>query len=78
MTEDCDLDDNGNRKVQAFHSSGDRFDEDWRKPKKKWLPYDEYKRAKEEKYEQKEEAYTKEKNTRRKRNLIWRLCLLDL
>ncbi|XP_023741082.1 uncharacterized protein LOC111889173 [Lactuca sativa] len=51
LTKECDLDESGNRKVQACYSSGDRLDEDWRKPKK-WLPYDEYKKAKEEKYEQ--------------------------
>ncbi|XP_023749067.2 uncharacterized protein LOC111897346 [Lactuca sativa] len=44
LTKECDLDENGNRKVQACYSSGDRLDEDWRKPK--------YKKAKEEKYEQ--------------------------
>ncbi|XP_052624901.1 uncharacterized protein LOC128132394 [Lactuca sativa] len=36
LTRDCDLDENGNKKVQ-----------------KEWLPYEEYKKAKEEKYRQK-------------------------
>ncbi|XP_052624758.1 uncharacterized protein LOC128132285 [Lactuca sativa] len=53
LTRDCDLDENGNKKVQVCYSSGDRYDEDWRKPKKEWLPYEEYKKAKEEKYRQK-------------------------
>ena len=39
LTKDCDLDENGNRKEQVCYSSGDRFDEDWRKPKKECLPY---------------------------------------
>ena len=50
LTKDCDLDEHGNRKEQACYSSGNRFDDDWRKPKKEWLPYDEYKKVKEEKY----------------------------
>ncbi|XP_023766971.1 uncharacterized protein LOC128127960 [Lactuca sativa] len=54
------VDDNGNRKVQAFHSSGDRFDEDWRKPKKKWLPYDEYKRPLQKKRHEGTKAAIKE------------------
>ncbi|XP_052624837.1 uncharacterized protein LOC128132355 [Lactuca sativa] len=53
LTRDCDLDENGNKKVQVCYSSRDRYDEDWRKPKKEWLPYEEYKKAKEEKFRQK-------------------------
>ncbi|KAL7597747.1 uncharacterized protein LOC128134133 [Lactuca sativa] len=53
LTRDCDLDENGNKKVQVCYSSGDRYDEDWHKPKKEWHPYDEYMKAKEEKYKQK-------------------------
>ncbi|KAL7615461.1 hypothetical protein Lser_V15G05949 [Lactuca serriola] len=53
LTRDCDLDENGKKKVQVCYSSGDRYDEDWRKPKKEWLPYEEYKKAKEEKFRQK-------------------------
>lgn len=34
LTKDCDLDENENRKAQLFYSSGDRYDENWRKPKK--------------------------------------------
>ena len=52
LTKDCDLDENGNQKVQVCYLSGDRYDEDWRKPKKEWLPYEEYKKAKEEKFRQ--------------------------
>lgn len=50
LSKDCSLDENENRKAQVCYSSGDKYDEDWRKPKKKWLPYDEYKKAKEEKF----------------------------
>ncbi|XP_052627764.1 uncharacterized protein LOC111897230 [Lactuca sativa] len=57
LMKDCDLDENGNKKAQVLYSSGDRYDENWRKPKKEWLPYEEYKRAKEEKYKQKERGY---------------------
>ena len=57
LIKDCDLDENGNRKVQVCYSSGDRFDDNWRKPKKEWLPYDEYKKTREEKYKQKERGY---------------------
>ncbi|XP_023771566.1 uncharacterized protein LOC111920200 [Lactuca sativa] len=53
LTRDCDLDENGNKKVQVCYSSGDRYDEDWRNPNKEWLPYDEHKKAKEEKFKQK-------------------------
>ncbi|XP_023760786.1 uncharacterized protein LOC111909226 [Lactuca sativa] len=52
FTKDCHLDEYGNKKAQVCYSSGDKFNEDWRKPKKEWLPYDEYKRQKEEKYKQ--------------------------
>ncbi|XP_023763338.1 uncharacterized protein LOC111911826 [Lactuca sativa] len=45
------------RKAQVYYSSGDRFDNDWRKPKKEWLPYDEYKKAKEEKYNKKAKGF---------------------
>ncbi|XP_023767897.1 uncharacterized protein LOC111916464 [Lactuca sativa] len=45
LTKDCDLEENGNQKVQAYYSSGGRYDDDWRKPKKEWLPCDEYKKA---------------------------------
>ena len=51
LTKDCDVDENGNRKDKACYSIGDLYDEDWRRPKMKWLPYDEYKKEKEEKYE---------------------------
>lgn len=50
LTKDCDLDENGNRKAQVFYSSGDRYDEDWRKPRKKWFPYTEYKKQNDEKF----------------------------
>ena len=53
LTKDCDLDENGNQKVQVCYPSGYKYDEDWRKPRKEWLPYDEYKKAKEEKYKMK-------------------------
>jgi len=46
------LDENENKKAQVCYSSGYKYDEDWRKPKKEWLPYDEYKKQKEEKYRQ--------------------------
>ncbi|KAL7598776.1 hypothetical protein Lser_V15G25946 [Lactuca serriola] len=53
LTKDCDLDENGNRKAQ---------------PKKKWLPYDEYKKAKEEKYRQKARGfYQKEEPVQEKK-----------
>lgn len=52
LTKDCHLDENENKKTQVFYSSGDKYDEDWRKPKKQWFPYDEYKKKKEEKYRQ--------------------------
>lgn len=41
LTKHCDFDENGNKKLQVCYSSGDWYDEDWRKPKKEWLPYDE-------------------------------------
>ncbi|XP_052621827.1 uncharacterized protein LOC128127385 [Lactuca sativa] len=53
LTRDCDLDENGNKKAQVCYSSGDRYDEDWRKQKKDWLPYEEHKKAKEERFRQK-------------------------
>ncbi|KAL7609424.1 hypothetical protein Lser_V15G10314 [Lactuca serriola] len=53
LTRDCNLDENGNKKVQVCYSSGDRYDEHWRKPKKEWIPYEEYKKAEEEKLRQK-------------------------
>ena len=52
LAKDCKMDEFGNRKAQVCYSSGDKFDEDWRKPKKEWLPYEEYKKQKEEKYRQ--------------------------
>lgn len=52
LTKDYNLDENENRKAKACYLSGDRYDEDWRRPKKEWLPYDEYKKANEEKYRQ--------------------------
>ena len=57
LTKDCDLDENGNQKVQVCYSSGDRFDDNWRKPKKEWLPYDEYKKIRDKKYKQKERGF---------------------
>ncbi|KAL7608785.1 hypothetical protein Lser_V15G13163 [Lactuca serriola] len=57
LTKDCDLDENGNRKAQVCYPSGDKYDEDWRKPRKEWLPYDEYKKAKEEKYKMKTRGF---------------------
>ena len=62
LTKDYHLDENGNQRVQVYYSSGDRYDDNWQKPKKDWLPYDEYKKAKEEKFKQKERGfYQKEK-----------------
>ena len=46
------MDEYGNKKAQVCYSSGDKYDEDWRKPKKEWLPYEEYKKQKEEKFRQ--------------------------
>ncbi|XP_023748419.1 uncharacterized protein LOC111896683 [Lactuca sativa] len=68
LTRDCDLDKNGNKKVQECYSSGQRFDDNWQKPKKEWLPYDEYKKAKEEKYTQKARGfYQKEEPVQEKK-----------
>lgn len=68
LTEDCDLDENGNLKAQVCYSSGDRFDDDWRKPKKEWLPYDEYKKEKEGRYRQKAcRLYQKEEPVQEKK-----------
>lgn len=39
------------------YSSGDKYDEGWRKRKKEWFPYDEYKKAKEEKFRQTRRGY---------------------
>lgn len=50
LTKDCDLDKNENQKAQACYWSGDKYGEDWRKPKNEWLPYEEYKKAKEHKF----------------------------
>lgn len=61
LTRDCDLDENGNQKVQACYSSDDHYDEDWRKNKKTWLPYDEYNKSKEEKFEQKGKGFYQRK-----------------
>lgn len=69
LTKDCDLDENENRKAQVCYSSGDRYDDNWRKPKKDWLPYDEYKKAKEEKYKQKDKGfYQKEELVQEKKS----------
>lgn len=46
------MDENGNRKAQFFYSSGDMFDEHWRRPKKEWKPYEEYQREKKDIYRQ--------------------------
>lgn len=52
LTKDCDIDENSNQKVQSCYYSGDRYDEDWRKLKKEWLPYGKSRKVKEEKYKQ--------------------------
>lgn len=52
LTKDCDLDENGNKKAQVCYSSGDRYNEDLRNPKREWKPYDEYKIEKKENYRQ--------------------------
>ncbi|XP_023728212.1 uncharacterized protein LOC111875917 [Lactuca sativa] len=52
LTKDCNMDEYGNKKAQVCYLSGDKYDEDRRKPKKEWLPYDEYKKQKEEKFRQ--------------------------
>lgn len=52
LTKDYELDVNSNRTDQVCYSSGDKYDDDWRKPKKEWFPYDEYKKQKEEKHRQ--------------------------
>lgn len=58
-----------NRKVQACYLSGDRYDEDWKKTKKEWLPYDGYKKGKEEKYRQQgHKFYQKEQSDPEKKN----------
>lgn len=46
LTKDCDLDENGNRKAQVCYSRNNRFDEDWRRMKKEWKPYEEYRKEK--------------------------------
>ena len=46
------MDEYGNKKAQVCYSSGDKYEEDWQKPKKEWLPYEEYKKQKEEKFRQ--------------------------
>ncbi|KAL7584927.1 hypothetical protein Lser_V15G44247 [Lactuca serriola] len=50
LTKDCNMDEYGNKKAQVCYSSGDKYEEDWRKPKKEWLPYEEYNKQKEEKF----------------------------
>ena len=35
------LDENGNKKAQVCYSTRDKYDENWRKPKIEWFPYDE-------------------------------------
>lgn len=50
LTKDYDLDENGNQKDQACCSSGYRYDEDQRKPKKQWKAYKDYIHDKEDKY----------------------------
>ncbi|XP_052620935.1 uncharacterized protein LOC128126837 [Lactuca sativa] len=67
LTRDCDLDENGNKKVQVCYSSGDRYDEDWRKPKKEWFPYEEYKKAKEEKFRQKGRGFYQKEESAQER-----------
>lgn len=52
LTKDCHLDEDGNKKVQVCDSSGDKCDEYWRKPKKEWLSYEDYKKQKEENFRQ--------------------------
>ena len=47
LTKDCHLDEKWNKKAQVCYSSGDRYNEDWRKLKKEWFSYDEYKKKKE-------------------------------
>lgn len=49
LTRDCELDENRYKKAQLCYLSEDTFDEDWRKPR--WKPY-EYKKEKEDKYQQ--------------------------
>lgn len=34
LRNECDLDENGNQKFLVYYSSGDCYDEDWRKPRK--------------------------------------------
>ena len=52
-------------------SSGDRYDEDWRKYKQEWIAYDEYKKAKEEKFKKKTRGYYQKEELvlKRKTNL---------
>lgn len=52
LTKDCHLDDNENRRAQVCYSSGDRFDEDWRKTKKNGCPMKSTERKNKEKYKQ--------------------------
>nr|KAJ0225504.1 hypothetical protein LSAT_V11C100031130 [Lactuca sativa] len=57
LIRDCDLDENGNWKAQVCYSSVNKYDEDWRKPKREWLTYVEYKKAKKEKYKMKTRGF---------------------
>ncbi|XP_023735567.1 uncharacterized protein LOC111883470 [Lactuca sativa] len=50
LTKYCHLEENENKKDQVYYSNGDKYDEDWRKPKKEWFPYDEYKKQKDENF----------------------------
>ena len=52
LIKDSHLDEHGNKKAQVCYSSGDKYVENWRKPKREWLPYNKYKKQKEEKYRQ--------------------------
>lgn len=59
LTKDYDLDENANKKVQVFYSSGDRYDDDYRKPKREWKSYDKYKKYKEKRFRQQGRGWIK-------------------
>lgn len=61
LTKYRQLDENGNRKDQVCYTSGDFYDKDWRKLKKEWFMYDDFKKQKEETYWQTGRGYYQKK-----------------
>lgn len=75
LTKDYDLDSNRNRKEQLCYLSGDKYDEEWRKPKKEWMSYEEDKKPRKRNLGKQVEAFIQKKNHRPSPNLSLIRCL---